>query len=140
MAFYVFEAGLVGRLKNARQVPAKGAERTVVHTGWTLRCLFVLDPRRFDARPSGCAREVNIKNLIDDAKCYDTFRALRWPDGVRCDHCHSAAVTKQGRDTTQPERQIDLYPDATGSRAPVRTLPGGWRPAGRRAADRRSRC
>ncbi len=54
---------------------------------------------------------LNIQNLIDDAKCYDTIRALRWPDGVRCAHCHSAAVTKQGRDTTQPERQKYLCKD-----------------------------
>lgn len=54
---------------------------------------------------------LNIQNLIEDAKCYDTIRALRWPDGVRCVHCRSAAVTKQGRDTTQPERRKYLGKD-----------------------------
>lgn len=48
---------------------------------------------------------INIKNLIDDAKCYETVRELRWPQGVRCPHCEAAQVSKQGRDTTQPERQ-----------------------------------
>ena len=48
---------------------------------------------------------LNIQNLIDDAKCYETVRDLRWPEGVRCAHCDSAQVTKQGRDTTQPDRQ-----------------------------------
>ena len=24
---------------------------------------------------------VNIQNLIDDAKCFETVRALRWSDG-----------------------------------------------------------
>lgn len=48
---------------------------------------------------------LNIQNLIDDAKCFETVRALRWPDGVRCVHCGSGEVTKQGRDPTQPERQ-----------------------------------
>lgn len=48
---------------------------------------------------------LNIQNLIDDAKCFETVRALRWPEGVRCVHCASAAISKQGRDPTQPERQ-----------------------------------
>ena len=25
--------------------------------------------------------QVNIKNLVDDAQCYDTVRELRWPEG-----------------------------------------------------------
>ena len=25
--------------------------------------------------------QVNIKDLIDDAQCYDTVRELRWPEG-----------------------------------------------------------
>jgi hypothetical protein len=28
--------------------------------------------------------QVNIKNLIDDAQCYQTVRELRWPDGITC--------------------------------------------------------
>ena len=28
--------------------------------------------------------QVNIKNLIDDVQCYQTVRALRWPDGIAC--------------------------------------------------------
>ena len=48
---------------------------------------------------------INIQSLIDDAKCFETVRALRWPDGVRCPTCDSSEVTKQGRDDTQPERQ-----------------------------------
>jgi transposase-like protein len=48
---------------------------------------------------------INLQNLIDDAKCYETVRALRWPEGVRCPHCASTQVTKQGRDATQPARQ-----------------------------------
>ena len=48
---------------------------------------------------------VNIQALIDDAKCFETVRAMRWPDGVRCPGCGSAEVTKGGRDDTQPERQ-----------------------------------
>ncbi len=48
---------------------------------------------------------VNIQALIDDAKCFETVRAMRWPDGVQCPECGSAAVTKGGHDDTQPERQ-----------------------------------
>ena len=48
---------------------------------------------------------VNIQALIDDAKCFETVRGLRWPDGVRCPECGSAVVTKDGHDDTQPERQ-----------------------------------
>jgi transposase-like protein len=48
---------------------------------------------------------VNIQALIDDAKCFETIRAMRWPDGVRCPECNSAEVTKDGRDDSQPERQ-----------------------------------
>jgi transposase-like protein len=48
---------------------------------------------------------VNILALIDDAKCFQTVRALRWPDGVRCPACDSPGVAKDGHDDTQPERQ-----------------------------------
>ena len=48
---------------------------------------------------------LNIQNLIDDAKCYETVRERRWPEGVRCAHCDSEHITKQGWDTTQPPRQ-----------------------------------
>jgi transposase-like protein len=48
---------------------------------------------------------VNIQTHIDDAKCFETVRAMRWPDGVRCTECGSAEVTKDGRDETQPDRQ-----------------------------------
>ena len=52
-----------------------------------------------------CARMLNILNLIDDARCFETIRAMRWPQGVTCPHCHSPQVTKQGHDESQPERQ-----------------------------------
>ena len=48
---------------------------------------------------------VNLSSLIDDAKCYALVRQHRWPDGVRCPQCNSAAVTRNGRDDTQPHRQ-----------------------------------
>src|SRR5687767_13192097 len=48
---------------------------------------------------------VNLSLLIDDAKCYELVRQHRWPDGVRCPHCGSAAAARYGRDDTQPHRQ-----------------------------------
>jgi transposase-like protein len=48
---------------------------------------------------------IDIQTLVDDAKCFETVRQMRWPEGVRCPHCSSEQVTKQGRDETQPERQ-----------------------------------
>jgi transposase len=49
---------------------------------------------------------LNIQALIDDGKCFETVRNLRWPNGVTCPHCDSPRVTKQGRDSTQPARQV----------------------------------
>ncbi len=38
---------------------------------------------------------LNIYDLIDEAKCYQSVRELRWPDGiVRCPHCESTQVIK----------------------------------------------
>ena len=48
---------------------------------------------------------VNLSSLIDDAKCYELVRQHRWPEGVRCPACDSAAVTRHGRDDTEPHRQ-----------------------------------
>jgi transposase-like protein len=48
---------------------------------------------------------VNLSSLIDDAKCYEPIRQHRWPEGVRCPTCDSAAVARHGRDDTRPGRQ-----------------------------------
>ena len=58
------------------------------------------------SRPMGdTGAMIHIQALIDDVKCFDTVRNIRWPDGVQCPTCGSSEVTKQGRDETQPERQ-----------------------------------
>src|SRR5215510_15243183 len=49
--------------------------------------------------------QINITNLIDDVQCYQTVRALRWPDGIACPSCQSAHVIKRGFDDTEPARQ-----------------------------------
>ena len=47
-----------------------------------------------------------IKNLIDDAKCYQTIRDIRWKDGnIICPKCDSTNVIKYGFDEIQKERQ-----------------------------------
>ncbi len=48
---------------------------------------------------------VNIRDLIDHAKCYETVRTIRWPEGVACPHCSSDLVIKDGKDETEPQRQ-----------------------------------
>lgn len=48
---------------------------------------------------------VNIRDLIDEAKCFETVRTMRWPDGVTCPHCASDRIFKNGRDEAQPHRQ-----------------------------------
>src|SRR5262245_10537250 len=48
---------------------------------------------------------VNIMGIVDDAKCYEVVRSLRWPDVVRCPHCAATHVVRQGRDEARPERR-----------------------------------
>src|SRR5260221_1721644 len=48
---------------------------------------------------------LNIQNLVDDAKCYAVVREMRWPDGVKCPHCGSDAITKRGFHNQQAHRQ-----------------------------------
>lgn len=65
-------------------------------------------PHRLDPPPIRHSRRgpmVNIQDLFDDAKCYQTIRQMRWPDGVTCPRCSSASVIKNGRDDTEPHRQ-----------------------------------
>jgi transposase-like protein len=76
---------------------------------------------------------IDIRDLIDDAKCFQTIRDMRWPDLVTCPHCSSEAVIKDGRDETQAHRQRYLchgcrkrFDDLTGTifaghREPLRT-------------------
>jgi len=49
--------------------------------------------------------ELNIHNLIDDAKCFEAVRNLRWPSEVQCPHCQSNHIVKRGKDDAQEHRQ-----------------------------------
>jgi len=46
---------------------------------------------------------LNITAIIDNAKCFQWVRELRWPDNVHCPHCSSDMIVKNGRDETQSE-------------------------------------
>jgi len=48
---------------------------------------------------------IQIQALIDDARCFEMVRVLRWPEGVRCAFCSSPWVSKRGKDDTQIHRQ-----------------------------------
>ena len=48
---------------------------------------------------------LKIDNLIDDAKCYESVRQMRWPDGVRGVWCKSDDVKRRGMHQRQRERQ-----------------------------------
>ncbi|MGD1943710.1 MAG: transposase [Leptolyngbyaceae cyanobacterium] len=48
---------------------------------------------------------LTLSRLIDDNKCYETVRQLRWPGGVCCVECGSGSVTKRGKHESHPARQ-----------------------------------
>ena len=48
---------------------------------------------------------MNLLHLLDDAECFEGIRAHRWPEGVRCPHCHADQITEQGQDEHQRARQ-----------------------------------
>lgn len=48
---------------------------------------------------------LNIRSLIDDAKCYATIRSLRWSDKVKCPICNSENIVKNGHDAKHSEQQ-----------------------------------
>lgn len=49
--------------------------------------------------------EINIQNLIDDARCFEAVRDLRWPGKTFCPHCNSDDIIKRGKDDTAPHKQ-----------------------------------
>lgn len=48
---------------------------------------------------------IQIKNLIDDQKCYEVVRELRWAEGITCPKCKSKNITKRGFHSHQAFRQ-----------------------------------
>ncbi len=48
---------------------------------------------------------LSIERLIDDAKCFEIIREIRWPDEINCPHCGSNHITKQDFRKKQANRQ-----------------------------------
>ena len=42
---------------------------------------------------------------MDEAKCYELLRQIRWADGLYCLHCQSEEVVKNGHDENHPSKQ-----------------------------------
>jgi transposase-like protein len=55
--------------------------------------------------PTAMDSLVNIQSLVDDARCFETVRHLRWPEGVQCPQCGSDQVARHGHDERQRDRQ-----------------------------------
>lgn len=49
--------------------------------------------------------DLRIQNLIDDAKCFETVRKLRWSNCISCPHCNSTDTIKRGKDDTEINKQ-----------------------------------
>lgn len=49
--------------------------------------------------------ELKIFNLVDDRKCYEAIRDLRWSEGVTCPHCQSKHIIKRGVDDQNEWKQ-----------------------------------
>jgi len=48
---------------------------------------------------------IKLTNLLDEAKCYEVIRQLRWPEGVVCPQCSGRAVVRNGHDDRERSRQ-----------------------------------
>jgi transposase-like protein len=48
---------------------------------------------------------IHLKNLIDERKCYEMLREMRWPEGTKCPNCGSSEVKKRGFHSRQAYRQ-----------------------------------
>lgn len=48
---------------------------------------------------------LKILSILDDKKCYEEVRSLRWPNGVVCPFCDSPEVVKNGHHSTNHNRQ-----------------------------------
>ena len=42
---------------------------------------------------------------MDEAKCYDLLREIRWKSGVHCIACSSDKIVKNGHDENHPNKQ-----------------------------------
>ena len=54
---------------------------------------------------------LNIRQIVDDAKCYQKVRDMRWPNEICCPRCSSSNNIRHGKDDMQPHRQKYLCKD-----------------------------
>jgi transposase-like protein len=45
----------------------------------------------------------HIHDLMDDGKCYETIRRMRWPCSVHCPRCTSNKIVRRGKNHRHPE-------------------------------------
>ncbi|WP_216638410.1 transposase [Endozoicomonas arenosclerae] len=48
---------------------------------------------------------MKFHDLLDNAKCYEQLRQLRWPSGVCCPRCGSQSIIRRGKHNAQPDKQ-----------------------------------
>lgn len=48
---------------------------------------------------------LKIQDIIEDKKCFEEVRKLRWPEGTRCPHCDSERIVRDGHDDKRRDRQ-----------------------------------
>lgn len=48
---------------------------------------------------------INLLNLMDEAKCYELLREIRWSTGVSCVSCSSDNIVKNGHDENHLNKQ-----------------------------------
>lgn len=49
--------------------------------------------------------ELRIQNLIDDERCYEAVRKLRWGSEVKCPRCEAKEIVRRGQDEQEAGRQ-----------------------------------
>lgn len=65
--------------------------------------------------------QVKIQDLMDDGRCYDMLRELRWPEGRYCPNCESRSVIRRGFDDNSPKQRYQCkecqqrFDDLTGT-------------------------
>ena len=48
---------------------------------------------------------ITISSLMDEKRCYEEIRKLRWPGHLSCPHCDSESIIKKGSNDHHPNRQ-----------------------------------
>lgn len=49
--------------------------------------------------------QINLLNLMDEAKCYELLREIRWSEGLKCTSCSSDKIVKNGHDENHSNKQ-----------------------------------